>query len=103
MCCGEIQGLGAYNEIAQGVFQLAVDRFAMLNKGIDAGSLAFSTGRAMRHIRGEDLDNLVEDACYEITKPVTALLAGPGFKKPFLFWLFPNYHMVVAINTQDLR
>lgn len=96
-----IRGHGAYNEVAQGVFQLAVDRFAMLNKGEDQG-YGFSTGKARYHIKDEDMDNLVEDACYEIAKPVINLLADTGFKKPFLFWLFPNYHMVVAINAQDL-
>lgn len=81
---------------------MAVDRFAMLNKGMDQGNLGFATGRALYHIKGEDMDNLVEEACYEITSPVINLLEGPKFKKPFMFWLFPNYHMVVAINTQDL-
>lgn len=102
MCNGEIRGLGAYNEVAQGVFQIALDRFALLNKGTDQGGFAFSTGRAYHHIKGDDMEALVEEACYQITKPVMNLLEGPGFKKPFMFWLFSNYHMVVAINTQDL-
>lgn len=96
-----IRGHGAYNEVAQGIFQIAVDRFAMLNKGVEQG-YGFPTGRARYHIKDEDMDNLVEDACHEITRPVMNLLEGPTFKKPFMFWLFPNYHMVVAINTQDL-
>lgn len=101
MCNGEIRGLGAYNEVAQGIFQMAVDRFALLNKGVEQG-YGFPTGRARYHIKGEDMDNLVEDACYKIGNPIMKLIEGPGFKKPFMFWLFPNYHMIVAINTQDL-
>jgi hypothetical protein len=74
----------------------------MLNKGVDQGNFGFDTNKARHHIKDEDMDNLVEEACYQITQPVMRLLANCEFKKPFMFWLFPNYHMVVAINTQDL-
>lgn len=73
----------------------------MLNKGVEQG-YGFGTGRALYHIRGEDMDNLVEDACHQITKAVMGLLDKTEFQKYFMFWLFPNYHMVVAINAQDL-
>jgi len=102
LCSGEIRGLGAYNEVAQGIFQIAVDRFALLNKGTDQGNFGFSAVKARYHIKGEDMDYLVEEASHQIAKPVLNLLAESEFKKPFMFWLFPNYHMVVAINAQDL-
>lgn len=66
-------------------------------------SLAFGTGRARYHIKDEDLENLVEDAYYQIGVPIFNLLANTSFKKPFMFWLFPNFHLVVAINAQDFR
>lgn len=75
----------------------------MVNKGVDMGDLAFSTGRARYHIKDEDLDNLVEDACHQIGVPIFNLLANTSLKKPFMYWLFPNYHMVIAINAQDFR
>lgn len=97
-----MQGPGAYNEVAQGVFQIAVDKFAMLNKGDEHGLFGFSTIKARYHIKGSDLDDLVDDACGQITNVVLALIQNTGFTKPFVYWLFPNYQMVLAINAQDL-
>lgn len=102
MCHGKMQGPGAYNEVAQGVFQIAVDKFAMLNKGVEHGLFGFSTKKARHHIKGTDLDDLVDEACHQIANVVFALIDNTEFTKPFIYWLFPNCQMVLAINAQDL-
>lgn len=75
----------------------------MFNKGLDQSAYGFSTGKARFHLRGDDLDDLVEDTCSAISNAVMELVDVTSFSKPWLFWLLPNYHVVVAINVKDTR
>lgn len=98
---GRIQGVAAYNEIAQGILQLALDKFSLFNKGLNQSAYMFCTNKTRYHLSGDDLDDLVDDTCSEVSNAVFQLIDNTCFTKPWLFWLLPNYHVVVAIHVKD--
>ncbi len=98
-----VHGYNTYNEIAFGLFQLAVDEFGFWNKGYDQSQSGYSTVKARAHVKGEDFHDLVDMGSRAISHKVNTLIDYVEFSKPCLYWLLPNCQMVVAINVKDLQ